>query len=97
MRENDVFSSWDLFHACRVFFPPQECYLILNVRRFYLKIFSPPVALYVGGTDGTKARDNTGKTEGCWSEVTCPRRLNMGIFLTSTCQLLKTVIAHYNL
>lgn len=28
-------------------FPPQECYLILNVRRFYLKIFFPhPVALY---------------------------------------------------
>lgn len=41
------FSSLELFHAYRVFFPPQECYLILNVRRFYLKIFFPhPVALY---------------------------------------------------
>lgn len=35
------------FTLAGCFFPPQECYLILNVRRFYLKIFSPPVALYV--------------------------------------------------
>lgn len=41
------FQVWNYFTLTGCFSPPQECYLILNVRRFYLKIFFPhPVALY---------------------------------------------------
>lgn len=46
---NDVFSSLELSHAHRVVLflpaPRQEWYLILNVRKFYLKTFFPILLL----------------------------------------------------
>lgn len=87
------FQVWNYFTLTGCFFPPRECYLILNVRRFYLKIFPHPVALYVWGTDGTKACDGTGKIGLCKGGA-CPPGWEVTGVLTSNYQLLPTVIIH---
>lgn len=44
-------------------------------KTFLFKDFPHPVALYVWGTDGTKACDRAGKTVGLCELVTFPNRL----------------------
>lgn len=47
MRENDVFSSLELFHAHRVFLPPSRMLFNFKCKKVLFKDFFPhPVALY---------------------------------------------------
>lgn len=74
--KNDVFFKFGTISRLQGVFPPSRMLFNFKCKKVLFKDFFSPSCCFVWGTDGTKACDNRGKIEGCYSEVICLHRLN---------------------